>query len=40
MLIFVAGEKGLSEVEDQDACKKRLKEKASPWLKKGFMLDS
>ena len=32
MLKFVAGEKGLSEVEDLDAFKKHLKEeKRSPW---------
>ena len=32
---FVVGEKGLSEVEDQDAFKKRSKEKkASQWLEK------
>ena len=35
MLKFIAGEKGLSEVEDPDAFKKRLKEqKTSQWLEK------
>ena len=35
MLKFVAGEKGLSEMEDADAFKKRLKEeKRSQWLEK------
>ena len=32
MLKFVAEEKCLSEEEDLDAIKKRLKEKASQWL--------
>ena len=36
MLKLVAGEKGLSEVEDLDAFKKCLKEKASQWLEKPF----
>ena len=37
MLKFVAGEKGLSEVEDADAFKKHLKEeKRSQWLEKKF----
>ena len=37
MLKFVAGEKGLSEVEDADASKKCLKgEKKSQWLEKPF----
>ena len=35
MLKFVAGEKGLTEVKDPDAFKKRLKEeKRSQWLEK------
>ena len=35
VLKFLTGEKGLSEVEDSDALKKRLKdEKASQWLEK------
>ena len=35
MLKFVAGEKGLSELEDPDAFKKRLKEeKRTQWLGK------
>ena len=42
MLKFVAGKKGLSEVEDPDAFTKRLKEeKASQWLEKRLsMVDS
>ena len=40
-LKFVAGEKGLSDVEDPDAFKKRLKEKkTSQWLEKPSMVDS
>ena len=35
MLKFVTGEKGLSEVEDRDEFKKRLKEeKRTQWLEK------
>ena len=35
MLKFIAGKKGLSEVEDPDAFKKHLKEvKISQWLEK------
>ena len=34
MLKFVAREKGLPEVEDRDAFKNRLKEKANQWLEK------